>query len=41
MTDTISNELEHYRATGMTNRIKSALAAITPDDQPRLVRLRQ
>jgi len=25
---------EHYRATGLTDRIKSALAAITPEDQP-------
>ena len=34
MTDTTNKVLEHYSATGLTNRIKSALAAITPDDQP-------
>jgi SAM-dependent methyltransferase len=34
MTDTTNKVLEHYSAMGPTNRIKSALAAITPDDQP-------
>ena len=34
MTDRISMLREHYRATGLTDRIKSALAAITPEDQP-------
>ncbi len=36
MIDTINKVLEHYSATRITNRIKSALAAITPDDRPRL-----
>ena len=34
MTDRTSMLREHYRATGLTDRIKSALAAITPEDQP-------
>jgi SAM-dependent methyltransferase len=34
MTDTTTRIREHYNATGLTDRIKSALATITPDDQP-------
>lgn len=35
MTDTtITKVREHYSATGLTDRIKAALAAITPEDQP-------
>src|SRR5580700_10209037 len=34
MTDTTTKVREHYRATGLTGRIKSALATITPEDQP-------
>ena len=33
MNDTISKVREHYNAIGLTNRIKSALAAIAPEDQ--------
>jgi hypothetical protein len=33
MTDTIAKVSEHYSATSLTDRIKSALAAVTPDDQ--------
>ena len=31
MTDSITKVLEHYSATGLTDRIKSALATITPE----------
>jgi SAM-dependent methyltransferase len=34
MTDTTSMVRQHYSATGLTDRIKAALAAITPEDQP-------
>jgi len=34
MTDTTTKVREHYSATGLTDRIKAALAAITPEDQP-------
>ena len=34
MTDTTNKVREHYSATGLTNQIKSVLAAIAPDDQP-------
>ena len=34
MTDTITNVREHYSATGLTDRIKSALATIAPESQP-------
>jgi hypothetical protein len=33
MTDTNTKVREHYSATGLTNRIKSALAAIAPESQ--------
>jgi SAM-dependent methyltransferase len=33
MTDTTSNVRAHYSATGLTDRIKSALATITPEGQ--------
>src|SRR5215510_16144387 len=33
MTDTITKVREHYSATGLTDRIKSALARITPEGQ--------
>lgn len=33
MTDTVTKVREHYSATGLTDRIKSALATIAPDDQ--------
>jgi len=38
MIDTINKVLDNYSDTRITNRIKSALAAITPDDRPRLGR---
>jgi len=34
MSDTTTKVREHYNATGLTGRIKSALATITPEDQP-------
>jgi SAM-dependent methyltransferase len=34
MTDTTAMARQHYSATGLTDRIKAALAAITPEDQP-------
>jgi SAM-dependent methyltransferase len=34
MTDTTSIVRQHYSAAGLTDRIKAALAAITPEDQP-------
>jgi SAM-dependent methyltransferase len=34
MTDTTTKVREHYSAPGLTDRIKAALAAITPEDQP-------
>jgi SAM-dependent methyltransferase len=34
MTDTTTMVREHYAATNLTERIKSALAAIAPDDRP-------
>jgi hypothetical protein len=33
MTDITTKVREHYNATGLTDRIKSALATITPEDQ--------
>ena len=33
MTDTITRVREHYNATGLTDRIQSALATITPENQ--------
>jgi len=32
-TDTITRVREHYNATGLTERIQSALATITPENQ--------
>lgn len=34
MTDTTTRVREHYNATGLTDRIKSTLATLTPEDQP-------
>jgi SAM-dependent methyltransferase len=34
MTDTTTKVREHYNAVGLTDRIKSALATIVPEDQP-------
>lgn len=34
MTDTTSMARQHYSASGLTDRIKAALAAIMPEDQP-------
>jgi SAM-dependent methyltransferase len=34
VTDTTTDVRQHYSATGLTDRIKSALATITPEDQP-------
>jgi sarcosine/dimethylglycine N-methyltransferase len=33
MTDAIDSVRDHYRATGLTERLKAALAALGPDDQ--------
>jgi hypothetical protein len=33
MADTTTKAREHYSATGLTDRIKAALATITPEDQ--------
>jgi SAM-dependent methyltransferase len=33
MTDTATRVIDHYSASGLTGRIKSVLATITPDDQ--------
>ena len=40
MTDVLDSVRDHYRATGLTERLKTALAALGPDDQrfgPRLL----
>ena len=40
MTDALDSVRDHYRATGLTERLKTALAALGPDDQrfgPRLL----
>jgi SAM-dependent methyltransferase len=34
MTDVLDGVREHYRATGLTERLKTALAALGPGDQP-------
>jgi SAM-dependent methyltransferase len=36
-TDTITRVREHYNSTGLTDRIKSALATITPENQGRTI----
>ena len=33
MTNTLDDVRDHYRATGLTDRLKSALAALGPEDQ--------
>src|SRR5262245_38221642 len=33
MTDALDGVRDHYRATGLTDRLKSALAALAPEDQ--------
>ena len=33
MTDEFDDVRDHYRATGLTERLKSALAALAPEDQ--------
>jgi cyclopropane fatty-acyl-phospholipid synthase-like methyltransferase len=33
MTDTLDDVRDHYRATGLTDRLKSALAVLGPEDQ--------
>src|ERR1700726_4608540 len=33
MTDVLDGVRDHYRATGLTERLKSALAALGPEDQ--------
>ena len=34
MTDVLDGVRDHYRATGLTERLKMALAALGPEDQP-------
>src|SRR6202790_3241477 len=34
MTDVLDGVRDHYRATGLTERLKAALAALGPEDQP-------
>jgi len=33
MTDVLDDVRDHYRATGLTERLKTALMALAPDDQ--------
>ena len=34
MTDALDGVCEHYRATGLTERLKIALTVLGPEDQP-------
>ena len=40
MTDALDGAREHYRATGLTERLKIALTVFGPEDQPLTARQR-